>query len=82
MTYYVAKSTRDDLDVNYAFICVAENMHYGWSSAIANVKPNNLPSDGHYDDGNNIEEWLAKLSEYDMEFVFSFTELSHPEFFI
>ena len=81
MTYYVAKSTKND-DVNYAFICVAENMHYGWSSAIANVKPTDLPSDGRDDDVNNIEEWLANLPEYDLEFVLSFTELSHPEFFI
>ena len=81
MTSYVAQSTKND-DVNYAFICVAEDMRYGWSSAIVNVNPTDLPSDGRDDDVNNIEEWLANLPEYDLEFVLSFTELSHPEFFI
>ena len=81
MTYYVAKSTRDD-DPGYRYICVSEDMRYSWSSAIANVTPTNLPSNGHYDNVNNIEEWLADLPEYDLEFILSFTELSHPEFFI
>ena len=81
MTYYVAQSTRDD-DPGNKYICVAEDMRYSWYSAIASIKPNDLPSDGHDDDVNNIEEWLTNLSEYEMEFVLSFTELSHPEFFI
>ena len=81
MTYYVAQSTRDD-DPHSRYICVSEDMRYGWYSAIANVKPNSLPLNGHDDDVNNIEEWLANLPEYDLEFVLSFTELSHPEFFI
>ena len=81
MTYYVAQSTRDD-DPGNRYICVSEDMRYGGYSAIANIKPTNLPSDGCYDNVNNIEEWLADLPQYDMEFVLSFTELSHPEFFI
>ena len=81
MTYYIAKSTRDD-DPNNKYICVAENMQYGWYSAIANIHPTDLLADGHDDNVNNICDWLKNLSNYDMEFVLSFTELSHPEFFI
>ena len=81
MTYYIAKSTRDD-DPSSKYICVSENMQYGWYSAISNIRPTDLPADGHLDSVHDISLWLENLADYNMEFVLSFTELSHPEFFI
>ena len=81
MTYYVAESTRRPSDKN-RYICVTENMKYKWFPSISAINPADLTHTDDHTPIMTIHEWIASLPKYNMRFVFSFTEQSHPELFI
>ena len=77
MTYYVAKSSRND---NYQYICINSNMNYGWFKTLAAITPYELSDDDHSHE--TIQDWLDNLPNTTMTLLYSFTEQSHPELFI
>lgn len=81
MTYYVAESTRRPSDKN-RYICINEDMKYSWFPSISAINPADLTNTDDHTPTMTIHEWLAILPKYNMRFVFSFTEQSHPELFI
>ena len=77
MTYYVAKSSRND---NYWYICINSDMSYKWFKTLAAITPYELSNDGH--NHETIQDWLDNLPNTAMTLLYSFTEQSHPELFI
>lgn len=79
MTYYVAKSSRND---SYPYICINSDMNYRWFKTLASITPYDLSDNNNDTDGNTIQDWLDNLPYTTMTLLYSFTEQSHPEFFI
>lgn len=79
MTYYVAKSSRND---SYQYICINSDMSYRWFKTLAAITPYDLSDNNNDTDGNTIQDWLDNLPYTTMTLLYSFTEQSHPEFFI
>ena len=77
MTYYVAKSSRND-DCQY--ICINSAMNYRWFKTLAAIRPYELSNDSHT--FSTIQDWLDYLPNTTMTLLYSFTEQSHPELFI
>lgn len=77
MTYYVAKSSRND---SYPYICINNNMNYKWFKTLAAITPYELSDDGH--NYETIQDWCDDLPNTTMTLLYSFTEQSHPELFI
>ncbi len=77
MTYYVAKASRND---GYQYICVNSDMNYKWFKTLAAITPYELSNDSH--NHETIQDWLDNLPNTTMTLLYSFTEQSHPEYFI
>ena len=77
MTYYVAKSSRND---DYPYICINSDMQYRWFKTLAEVTPYELTDQAV--DNDTIQDWLDNLPNTTMTLLYSFTEQSHPELFI
>lgn len=78
MTYYVAKSNRENGPLLY--LCINSNLYYEWFSTVAEISPNKLDNQGCV--FSTIQDWLDYLPNTTMTLLYSFTEQSHPELFI
>ena len=78
MTYYVAKSNREDNTIPY--ICINSNLYYEWFSTLAEISPYKLGNQSYK--FSVIQDWLDSLPNTTMTLLYSFTEQSHPELFI
>ena len=77
MTYYVAKSSRND---RYQYICINSDMDFRWFKTLAAITPYELSDNSH--NYKTIQDWLDNLPNTTMTLLYSFTEQSHPELFI
>ena len=77
MTYYVAKSGKDQL---LPYICINNQLQYQWFRRLAEVDPTSLT---HTAEGScTLEQWLKSLPKHRMTLLYSFTDTNNPEYFI
>lgn len=77
MTYYVAKSGKDNI---LPYICINDHCHYRWYSNLNDIDPYALTDADYGSEG--IDQWLSNLSVNKLTLLYSFTQESHPELFI
>lgn len=77
MTYYVAKS---DVYRHTPYICINDHCTYCWYRNLSDIDPCALTETYYGSEG--IDEWLSNLSINKLTLLYSFTQESHPEYFI
>ena len=78
MTYYVAKSGRDQM---LPYICMNDKLNYHWFRSIDTINPHQLTC-FDAEESTTLQDWLDSVSKHSMTLLYSFTEESNPELFI